>query len=239
MHGVDGKIVQDAVRNPSQSARKFVQSPASVNLPRDLPSTQKRVPTIQKPTQRHAQCPEVSPQRYTSPCLFPWPEIPAPPCANTACTADVPKQQTKRQQASRRTCTLGERARITAACIPRSSCSDSRRHCGRWADHVSWREHHRPSQNPSDAQEQVRYMKMKERNMLQTYVVLEVILIVLIVLNLVKVLVLVEVLELECLAGEVVNCAGDNLFRILTSEESIRIYSAGGRTLSLRSPPSW
>ena len=80
---------------------------------------------------------------------------------------------------------------------------------------------------------------MKERNMLQTYVVLEVILIVLIVLNLVKVLVLVEVLELECLAGEVVNCAGDNLFQIMTSEESIRIYSAGGRTLSLRSPPSW
>lgn len=64
--------------------------------------------------------------------------------------------------------------------------------------------------------------KGREKTRVQTYVVLKLVLVLIIVVNLVEVVLVVEVLELECLAGKIVDRAGDDLFqRRVTSEESI------------------
>ncbi len=78
----------------------------------------------------------------------------------------------------------------------------------------------------------------KERDRIQTYIILEVILIVLIVIKVVKVILVIEVLVLKRLAGEIVNRARDNLS--IDGKQGRRYGRAESqRTFSLRSSPSW
>ena len=81
-------------------------------------------------------------------------------------------------------------------------------------------------------------MQRRRRNLVQTYVILELVLIVVLIIEvLIKVIIIVKVLVLEGLAGEVVNRTGNDLH---VSRQCMNIeHATGRRTFSLISSPSW